>query len=186
MKPARLFSFLVSLVLLAIVVACSKTVTRVVPTGTADAGTDSGKVTTTPSGDDDDDDKKSDDDDKKSDDDDDKKSDDDDDDAPPKVSDCKKKTGQQECATCCQQIAPEGAVVYSKLVKDCLCNPDGGTCVDECKKTLCANKQPSAGDTCSECMSGAVCSDIPETCNADAKCKVFNDCVTKAECPNKP
>lgn len=192
MKSASVFSLLVSVGVLTAAVACTKTVTRVVPGTTADAGTDAGKgVTTRPSGDDDDTSGDDDDTTTKKDagkgDDDDTAGDDDDTAAKPKVSDCKKKALQGDCVSCCQEIEPDGAKVYSAELIKCICLEDN--CKTDCKATLCAASPKNPDTACNSCAGTAqqTCGEpVLTACDADAKCKVFNACLNTATCGTKP
>lgn len=186
MKSASVISVFATIGLLAVGVACTKSVTRVVPTTTAtDAGTDAGKVNTIPSGDDDD--TTGDDDDSTSSSSSSGSSSSSSGSTVPKVSDCKKKATQNECGACCSEISPDGAQVYALETKKCICQAD--VCQTECKSTFCATPQKNPNTACGTCAQGAqeTCGETVVTnCNADAKCKVFEACLEGAQCVTKP
>lgn len=183
MKSASVLSFLVAVSLIGVGVACTKTVTRVVPNST-DAGSDGGKVTTKPSPSTDDDDATGDDDDTTSSS---SSSSSSSGSTTPKPADCKKKTNQTECATCCAEISPKGYKAYQAEVTKCVCADD--VCKPDCKTTLCATTPKNPDSTCQTCFQGAqqTCGEpVLTACQADADCTVFNDCLNTASCQTKP
>ena len=74
-----------------------------------------------------------------------------------------------------------------KAFGDCLCGTPG-TCKTQCAATYCAGKEPTQGDACDTCMTGATaCDTAAQTaCNANADCVAFSACVKSASCDTKP
>ncbi|MBX3233982.1 MAG: hypothetical protein KIT84_34410 [Labilithrix sp.] len=176
MSPvSRLLSVILSLGVFGLAVACTKTITRIVPAET-DAGADAGKL---PQGDDDDDD------------DDDSADDDDDDDNGKKDAgppDCKKTDLQAACVQCCGDQHKAGFKTYNDAIKSCICTEE--LCGTPCKTTFCATPQKNpTSQACPDCANEkqAECQDaLGEACGADEDCVAWNECVTKAGCQNKP
>lgn len=173
MKSVSVLSILFSVGLVGLAVACTKTITRVIPYD-ADAGKDAGSLP--PPADDDDDTTTGD--------------DDDDTTPPPKKDagppDCKKTESQAECASCCGDQHKAGFKIYQDAIKACVCSAE--VCGTECKTTLCANKNPTqACATCANDKQQDSCQQpVSDACGADDDCLAWNACVTKANCGAKP
>jgi hypothetical protein len=169
--------------LLVLVVACTKTTTKVIDGEEIDAGHEGGSgVSTKPSssgapvGDDDDDDSTTSSSSSSS-----GSTSSSSSGGTPTVADCHAKATQKTCGDCCQQISQAGFQVYAKAQHDCGC--EAQYCADTCKTSYCAATPANPTPDCLTCFNQHLqdCSGTVNTaCNANADCKVFNNCLQTA------